>query len=211
MSLRHKDYDLACRMIEGDEAAFEEFSDHHLPALYRFAMRRLNGNRELTRELTQSTVCKAISKLDTYRGGSALMTWLCAICRTEIALYFRKRNRRGVEVEVESESMAAEIATKKADISSPERAAIDSESARMVHLALDLLPDNYSQVLALKYLEGQSVKAMATILNMSAKATESLLTRARAAFRQRYEEMTAMPDSGVVSEVRNQRSKGARS
>ena len=211
MSLRHEDYDLACRLIAGDEAAFEEFSSHHLPALYRFAMRRLNGDRELTRELTQSTVCKAISKLDTYRGGSALMTWLCAICRTEIALYFRRRSRRGVEVELGDESMEAEIAIKRGELPTPERAVIESESARLVHLVLDLLPDHYSQVLTLKYFEGQPVKKMAARLNMSDKATESLLTRARVAFRQRYDELNTVSDGATASEGKDQRSKGARS
>ncbi len=189
MNLRHEDYELAARMIAGDESAFDRFSDHHIPGLYRFALRRLQGDRELAREVVQSTVCKAISKLNTYRGGSALMTWLCAICRTEIALYFRKRSRRGVEVELAEETLDAEVSVTTSEIQSPEAVALEKESSGLVHVVLDLLPEHYSQVLEWKYLEDLSVKEMAGRMQMTDKATESLLTRARKTFRHRYEEM----------------------
>jgi RNA polymerase sigma-70 factor (ECF subfamily) len=200
MSLRHEDYELAARMIAGDEAAFDRFSDHHIPGLYRFALRRLQGDRELTREVVQSTVCKAISKLETYRGGSALMTWLCAICRTEIALHFRKRSRRGIEVELAEETLDAEVSAAKNEIPSPEAVVLEKESAALVHVVLDLLPEHYSRVLEWKYLEGLSVKVMASRLEMSDKATESLLTRARKTFRDRYEEMINATDPESVGD-----------
>lgn len=209
MGLRHDDYELATRMIAGEEAAFEEFSDHHIPAVYRFAMRRLNGDRELAREVTQSTVCKAIAKLGTYRGGSALMTWLCAICRTEIAMIFRKRSRRGIEVD--SDSIEAEISTRTAGIPSPESATLEKEAIGFVHVVLDLLPDHYSRVLEWKYLRELSVKAMAKRLQMTDKATESLLTRARVAFRQRYEELHQSSGSGPAAAEETYVKKGARS
>lgn len=211
MGLRHEDYDLAARMIAGDESAFERFSEHHIPALYRFAMRRLHGDRELAGEVTQSTVCKAIAKLDTYRGGSAIMTWLCAICRTEIALHFRKKGRRGIELEVDSESLEAEISHRKDGLPSPEAAAISSEAAGLVHVVLDLLPTHYSQVLEWKYLRERSVKVMAKRLKMTDKATESLLTRARNAFRRRYEELNQFAGPEPASVDESLRDKGARS
>ena len=208
MSLRHEDYQFVARMIAGDEAAFDLFSEHHIPALYRFALRRLQGDRELAAEIVQSTVCRAISKLASYRGGSALMTWLCAICRTEIAGYFRKRSRMGVEVELVDERLAVEVAIQNGhqsghqngDKSSPETAILEQESTNLVHVVLDLLPGHYAQVLEWKYLEGLSVKSMAERLEMTDKATESLLTRARKSFRRTYEDLISATEPEPVGD-----------
>ena len=117
------------------------------------------------------------------------MTWLCAICRTEIAGYFRKRSRMGVEVELLDETLDAEVTIQNTQSSSPETAVLEKEATSLVHVVLDVLPGHYSQVLEWKYLEGLSVAVMAGRLEMTDKATESLLTRARRTFRQKYEEL----------------------
>ena len=91
------------RMLAGDEAAFEKFADVYIPRLHRFALNRLHRDQELAREIVQATVVKVIAKLDTFRGEAALMTWLCACCRTEIAGHFRRARRGGYEVELDEE------------------------------------------------------------------------------------------------------------
>jgi RNA polymerase sigma factor (sigma-70 family) len=55
--------------------------------------------------------------------------------------------------------------------------------ARLVHAALDYLPKRYSEVLELKYLEDLSVESIATRLGVTAVTVQSLLARARSAFR----------------------------
>ena len=52
-----------------------------------------------------------------------------------------------------------------------------------VRVTLDLLPRPYGDVLTWKYIEGLSVVEIAERLGSTAKAAESLLTRARVAFR----------------------------
>jgi RNA polymerase sigma-70 factor (ECF subfamily) len=50
------------------------------------------------------------------------------------------------------------------------------------------LPARYEAVLRAKYLDGRSVADVAAAHGETAKAVESLLTRAREAFRQAYQE-----------------------
>ena len=83
-------------MLAGEEPAFNEFFDRHFRGLYRFALSRLNHDEDAAEEVAQATICKAITKLGTYRGEAALFTWLCAFCRHEIAAHYR---RRGVVAE----------------------------------------------------------------------------------------------------------------
>ena len=78
--------------------------------------------------------------------------------------------------------------------SAPSEGATDlllrEERARFVHLALDLLPPHHARALSMKYLENASVKEIAAALRLAPKATESLLTRARIAFRRHYDGLT---------------------
>ncbi len=186
MNRQKRDRELVRLMLAGDEAAFEEFSDHHIPALYRYASRRLAGDRELIREIVQGTLCKAIAKLSTFRGEAALTTWLCACCRNEIAAHFRRRHWMPREVDVleSEETAAAELDGARPE--GPEGQYLRKEAGEVVHQALDALPSHYGKALEWKYIENLPVKEIAHRLDLGLKAAESLLTRARQAFREEY-------------------------
>jgi RNA polymerase sigma-70 factor (ECF subfamily) len=69
----------------------------------------------------------------------------------------------------------------------PEAALLHEESARRVHMALDGLPERYARALEWKYVECLSVNEIAWRMGVRPKAAESLLTRARQAFRTSYD------------------------
>jgi RNA polymerase sigma-70 factor (ECF subfamily) len=171
--------ELVIRLRAGDESAFEAFAEHYIAGLYRFALRRLDQDRELTREIVQSTVCRVIEKLDTYRAEAPLFTWLCACCRNEIAAHFRRAGRRPKEVELVDDV--------------PQEPADGSDTTELVHAALDRLPPTYARAMEWRYLDGLEVADVAHRLALTYKAAESLLSRARSAFREAYDELNAAP------------------
>jgi RNA polymerase sigma-70 factor, ECF subfamily len=168
---------LVQRMIAGDQAAFAAFAQDYIPAVYRFAQRRL-GDRELTREIVQATVCKVIANLRSFRGEAGLITWICACCRNEIAAHYRRQGRNR-EVEMTDGDM-------ETSAPGPEQSLLGKERARRVHAALDALPPRYSQALEWKYVDRLSVEEIAGRLEVGPKAAESLLTRARQSFRNAF-------------------------
>lgn len=180
------------RMRAGDESAFEVFAGHYIPGLYRFAGRRLDHDRELTRDIVQTTMCHVIENLDSYRAEAPLFTWLCACCRNEIAAHFRRLGRRPREVELEEAAAGAGLAIDFPDSASsgPEERLLRVEEAELVHVTLDRLPPSYARAVQWRYLEGLAVPEIARRLASSYKATESLLSRARKAFREIYEHLT---------------------
>lgn len=189
-----EDLALAGRMLAGDAEAFEGFAERYTRALYRFALSRLAGDRELTREIAQTTMCKALAKLDTYRGDAALFTWLCACCRNEILMHFRGRRSAPDELELEEGVEPAPgfpAAEPPYSGKSAEVTLLEREAAERVHLALDLLPAHYARALEWKYLESLPVRDIAARLGLQPKAAESLLTRARQAFRAAYDGLKA--------------------
>jgi len=175
---------LVDEMRAGRESAFDVFTESYIPGLYRFARRRLHDDRELTKDVVQSTVCRVIENLGGWRAEAPLFTWLCACCANEIAAHYRRRGRRPAEVELDGATGG--------DADPTERL----ESAELVHLALDLIPAAYARAVEWRYVEGLDVAEIARRLSTSYKAAESLLSRARAAFREACLQLSRVCEPG---------------
>ena len=182
------DVDLVRRLRAGEESAFEDFFAAYFPRLYRFARVRLAGNEDVAEEVTQTTLIKALAKMHTYRGEAALFTWLCSFCRREIAAWFeRTGNAAHVSLTDDSSDTRAVIdAIAALSRDDPEHEYQRRELSRVVHETLDHLPGRYGDALAWKYIEGTPVEEIGRRLGLSYKAAESLLTRARQAFREGF-------------------------
>jgi RNA polymerase sigma-70 factor (ECF subfamily) len=187
-TVRHGDHALVQQMLAGDERAFEDFFDDYFSRLFRFAMARLDHDGDAAEDVVQATLCKAITKLDTYRGEAALFSWLCTFCRHEISAFFKKQRRVPPPINLVEEIPAVRAALESlaASLEDPEQELQRKEVARLVQVTLDYLPTHYGNALEWKYIQGWSVKEIAERLRLSPKAAESLLTRARAAFREGF-------------------------
>jgi RNA polymerase sigma-70 factor (ECF subfamily) len=186
-------------MLAGDERAFAEFFDGYFPGLFRFALARMGRDEDAAEEVVQATLCAAIAKLSTYRGEAALFTWLCTFCRHEISAFYRRRQREHAEVElVEDDPVVAGAleSLSQAIDAGPESDLRRHETTRLVHVLLDRLPPRYARILELKYMDGLSVKEIAFSFGVSDKAAESMLTRARDAFREGFSILTGSRATG---------------
>lgn len=180
---------LVSRMLGGDETAFEQFFETYFSRLYRFAVTRLHNDADAAEEVVQATLCKAIAKLATYRGEAALFTWLCTFCRHEVSAYYTRHNRTAHEVPLIEDTPSVRAALESLGATSPDgpdERIRRRELARLVHMTLDYLPDRYGDALEWKYIQELSVHEIAARLNVGPKAAESLLTRARRAFRDAF-------------------------
>lgn len=182
MTTEHADRFLVARLLRGDEVAFTEFFDTNFGPLYRFALPRV-ADEDAAEEVVQTTLCRAVRKLASYRGEAALLTWLTTICRREIATYFERRKKVPPmidlsddlpEVRAALESLGAESTLQRREV------------ARIVQVVLNRLPGHYGDALEWKYIDGFSVAEIAERLSLAPKAAESLLTRARASFRDAF-------------------------
>ncbi len=187
--MHEEDIKLVGRMMSRDQAAFREFFDDYFPRLYRFTLRRVSDDPEAARDVVQAALTRGVRRLETYRGEASLFTWLCQITRRELSDHLARIRReqtyvhRLVELEEDPHNRAI-LESIPADAGAePEAMAQREDLAARVHAALDYLPSRYARVLELKYLEDLSVEAIATRLGVSVIAVQSLLARARQAFR----------------------------
>lgn len=188
-----EDRRLVKRLLARDREAFNAFFDGYFPRLYRFARTRLGDQPDTTKEIVQVTLTKAIRKLATYRGEAALFTWLCTICRNEIAEHHRQvaRERRHVVLTEDTPDIRAAVeAIAAPESDDPESNFRRLETTRLIQVALDQLPTNYGNALEWKYLYGYSVEEIAAKLGIGLEAAQSLLARAKRAFQEVYTTLT---------------------
>jgi RNA polymerase sigma-70 factor (ECF subfamily) len=205
-----EDRELARRMLAGEEEAFGVFFEGHFARLYRFALARLGRDDDAAEDIVQSTLCKAIKELATYRGEAALFTWLCTFCRHEISAYYRRQGRLRPEslLEDSPEIRSALESLAAAAHPSAEGEIQREQIARLVQVALDSLPASYGDALEWKYIQGMSVRQVAERMEIGLKAAESLLTRAREAFRETFTVLLGNPQAS--SRLLSPRERGAR-
>jgi RNA polymerase sigma-70 factor (ECF subfamily) len=180
---------LVKQLLANDEQAFDRFFSDHFARLYRFALIRLPDDPDGTREVVQIALTKAIAKLHTYRGESALFTWLCAITRNEMSDWLAKQGRYRQHIVLTEdfpEIQAAVDSFQAPQSDSPEQNYQRAELVRLIQVALERLPPKYGNVLEWKYIEGYSVSEIAEKLDLGNEATQSLLARAKRAFSDVY-------------------------
>jgi RNA polymerase sigma-70 factor (ECF subfamily) len=192
MAVYLDDKRLVKQLLAGDERAFDRFFDENFARLYRFAIARMSQDPEAARDVVQVTLTKAMRKLGSWRGESALFTWLCAICRNEMSDWIARQGRFDAHIVLTEDfpEVQAAVDSFQAPIEeSPERQFRRTESLRLIQVALDRLPARYGDVLEWKYVEGWSVKEIADQLGLGTEATQSLLARAKRAFADVYSAM----------------------
>jgi RNA polymerase sigma-70 factor, ECF subfamily len=177
-------------MLAGDEHAFRLFFETYFRRVYRFALPRLGGNVEATRDVVQATLSKAMRNMEKYRGDAALFSWLCQICRNEIVDYLRAHKRQSERVVLidDSPELQAALEAVQAPLSDePAHRYGTAETRRLIQAVLDRLPARYGDILEWKYIEGRSVEEISQLLGVGHIAAQSLLARARQAFREGIE------------------------
>jgi RNA polymerase sigma-70 factor (ECF subfamily) len=145
----------------------------------------------------QLALSRGFERLATFRGEASLYGWLCQICRNAIVDTARERRRelaprRSLD---DDENIAAILESLTAPpLDEPEAQAWRAELARLIQATLDALPERYGDVLEWKYVDGLSVKEIAGRLAVGPKAAESLVMRARVAFRDVIADLSGSSD-----------------
>jgi RNA polymerase sigma-70 factor (ECF subfamily) len=182
---RWREHGLRSAVLAGDEAAWRTWYDETFPGLYVFVRWRCAGLNDWIDDVVQETWLTAIRRIrafDPDQGSFA--DWLRGIAANLLRNQLRKRHP--------TPSLNGQPAVQEhaAPASAAERDEHHKrDQAEQIALALSRLPDRYEAALRAKYLDQQSVAHMAETWNETPKAIESLLTRAREAFRQEYERL----------------------
>ncbi len=183
-----EDGHLVARMRAGDQRAFAAFFDAYARRLAAFAARRCALDAAVIEDIVQDSLIKAVRSLASFRGEAALFTWLCEICRHELADLHRKTARRPAHASLDAIPLVRAAVLQLQTPSDQEPTAALEASARNVSIvnALNGIPERYARALELKYGDGFSIQEIGKMLGLTTIAAQSLLARAREAFRQHW-------------------------
>lgn len=180
------DRDLVNRMVAGQQRAFDAFFTAYAERLAAFASRRSNMSAATIEDIVQNSLIKAVRHLRSFRGDAALFTWLCEICRNEMANVQRKAARQPAHESLDDLVLARETVHELHAPAEYEPAyhADAAEHRGAIATTLSGLPERYARALEWKYGDGFSVQEIARMLGLTPVAAQSLLARARVAFKE---------------------------
>jgi len=172
------------KLRSGDSTAMAEFYNIYRSRLYTLVLAQVDQNQAVAEDIVQETFLAALGSLDKFRGDSQLYTWLRSIAFHKLNDYYRRQVKQP-RAQESSPDFDAMKQLEQTGNDEPETIAVmESEEARQsVQQALEQLPQNYQEVLVLKYLEEMPVLEISQVMGRSPKSVEGLLSRARKAMR----------------------------
>ena len=185
--LPKSDAQLLRLMQMGDADAWQELYRRLLPSAWRLAW-QLVGDRQVAEDLVADcllALCRQANTLDPDQ--VKLFGWVRGVIRHKAMDYHRANARRSAALDQRAILQKASEAQKQSD----SRPAARSEQAEQINDVLAVLEDldeTKRQCLQWKYLEQLSVREMAARLDLTEKAVESVLYRARREFREGFEQ-----------------------
>jgi RNA polymerase sigma factor (sigma-70 family) len=181
------DVELARRIGERDERAFEAVMRAHNRLLYRLARSILKDDAE-AEDAVQEAYLAAYRNIAGFRGGAKLSTWLARIVINEAYGRLRKHQQRGVVVALgtagaRDEPHIEEGAMADDHTERPDAAAMRAELRRMLERQIDALPEQFRTVFVLRDVEEMSVEETSECLDIPPATVRSRAFRARALLR----------------------------
>lgn len=169
-------------VLSGNEQAWRIWYGETFDDLQNYVLWRCGGRRDWADEVVQETWLTAVRSMRRFapRQGNFL-AWLRGIASNVLRNYLRRQKRH---LKTQQPAEDAIDKSSQAGLRQPVE-----ENEEQIAAVLDALTDRHEAVLRAKYLDGLSVAEIAASWNATPKTVESLLGRAREAFRDLYEKM----------------------
>jgi RNA polymerase sigma-70 factor (ECF subfamily) len=169
------DQDLLARHVAGDPEAFGEIVRRHRDRLWAVALRTL-GDREEAADAVQDAFLSAYRAAHTFRGQSAVTTWLHRITVNACLDRVRKAASRRTSPVAETERLEQLLEPHESAAAPAER----GDLLRELVQALGTLPAEQRAALVLVDMQGYPVAEAARILDIPTGTVKSRCARGRA-------------------------------
>jgi len=180
------DEELMLAVCNGDQCAYQTIVKKHLKPISHYAYRML-GNTKDTEEISQETFLRLWTNAARWQTDKAnLSTWLHRIAHNLCIDYLRRHRRTLLQVEIRPEPDAEDFYNPGAalELENEQGLKMDANAtARRLQQALQELPESQRSALMLCHYQGFSNKEAAVIMDISVKALESAIARAKRTLR----------------------------
>lgn len=167
--------------MTGDNKAVIQFYKSYSPKILFYLSRKL-PRLEDAQEITNDVFLEAIDSLSLLKKEQSTLSWLYRIAHNKMVDFYRKKKIKSILL-----SQAPFLQIVASEINQPEFQFEKNKIRDGIEFTLYSLPEKYRKILKLHYEEKIPIKQIAMTLDLSFKATESLLFRARQSFKLAYE------------------------
>jgi RNA polymerase sigma-70 factor (ECF subfamily) len=163
------DAELLQAIAGGDRLAFDRLSRRHLDRAYGVAL-RMTGSRADAQDVVQDVFLRLWQRPDAWRPGQAqFSTWLYRVVVNRCLDL--KRRPRGTDLDSVEEPQDPDA--------NAEDSLLDAERNRALDSAVNQLPERQKAAIVLTYTAGLRNAEAASAMEISVKAFEALLVRAK--------------------------------
>lgn len=167
------------RVKTGDVNAFELLVREYEKNVYNLALRMVK-NPDDAADMTQEAFIKAYNSLSFFRGDSKFSVWLYRIVSNVCLDYLRSVSRHpAVSLSVENDEGEETELDIPDESQSPEELLERKLTRESVRRGLEVLPEDYRQILLLREIQGLSYDEIADILALELGTVKSRIFRAR--------------------------------
>ncbi|MEN9406859.1 MAG: hypothetical protein RLZZ455_75 [Candidatus Parcubacteria bacterium] len=167
------------RIKAGEKTAIVEFYKAFAPKIQLYLERRLP--KEIAHEILNDVFLDALDEIPLLKHEQNILGWLYRIARNKTIDYYRKKKLKSV---LFSQVPYLEFAAK--EMTQPEFVLEKERIRERIEIVMRKLSTKYAIILRMHYEDGMRIKDIALSLNLTSKATESLLFRARQKFIKEY-------------------------
>jgi RNA polymerase sigma-70 factor (ECF subfamily) len=180
------------RCKAGDSLAFDELISVHQERVLNTAF-RLMGNYEEALDLTQEVFLNCFRKIGSFKGDSALSTWLYRITVNTAKNRWKYQQSRGMNkttsLDAPLDSEDEERVKQFPDTQpTPRKVATDREAVDELERNLSTLGEEFREVMVLRYVEERSYEEISEMLGLSMGTVKSRIHRGRGELREKMKD-----------------------
>lgn len=175
----HQSEKLLQAVADGDKIAFRELYELFNEKVFNTAIGYVQNSQE-AEEITQDVFVKIYQNAHKFKGSSAVSTWIYRISINTSLNYLKKKKRF-------SFLKLGTVEKNLPDFEHPGILLEKKEDAKLLFAVIKTLADNQKTAFILSFIEGLRRQEVADIMDISLKALESLLQRAKKNLRTKLE------------------------
>jgi RNA polymerase sigma-70 factor, ECF subfamily len=168
--------DILARAQAGDHQAFAQLYTLHKRRIYSLCLSMV-GNVAEAEDLTQEAFLQFHRKIGTFRGESALSTWLHRLAINVVLMHLRKNGLQLTSLDEAMEPAADQRPGRS--FGAPDLILSGALDRMALQRAIDGLPAGYRLIFVLHDIEGYEHNEIATLLDCSIGNSKSQLHKAR--------------------------------
>ena len=175
-------------MENNSDISFKDLVEAHKKRVFNTCISFLQ-NTEDAEDITQEVFIEVYRSLDKFKQQSNVSTWIYRIAVNKSLDFLRRKKskKRFAYFSNLFSEETGEVIHEQADFEHPGIQLENKESSKYLFKVIDTLPETQKTAFILFTLEELSQKEIAVVMNISPKAVESLIQRAKAGLRKKLE------------------------